>query len=109
MNPGILTEGQALKLLSFLVTSARLCIDEPENYGSFRLLDAANRLLAFLVDSEAVQDREFYCQLREEIDNKKLQVLSNEAEYAEFLKDMVREVGRYLKTRSTLGAEGEPG
>ena len=106
MNPKVLTEDQAYELITFLVTSARLCIDEPENYGSFRLIDAASRLLGMLLSNEGALDREFYGQLQKEIDSKKLLILSDEEAYADFLRHAVREVGKHLKTRSGSGAEG---
>lgn len=33
------------KLLAFLITSARGCVDEPVLYGPLRLVDAAARLI----------------------------------------------------------------
>ena len=35
-QPRVLTEDDAFELLTFLVTSARGCVDEPETYGTFR-------------------------------------------------------------------------
>jgi hypothetical protein len=100
----VLTEDQAYELLTFLVTSARLCIDEPENYGSFRLIDAASRLLGMLLTNEGALDREFYGQLQKEIDSQKLLILSDEEAYTDFLRHAAREVGRHLKAKSAAGA-----
>ena len=49
--PMVLTEDEALELLAFLVTAARTQLDEASEYGSLRLLTAANRL------ADAVADR----------------------------------------------------
>ncbi len=100
MNPKLLTEDQAFKLLAFLVTSARLCVVEPENYGTFRLIDAASRLLGFLLENEEARDRDFYAHLQREIEDNKLLLLSDEEAYAQFLGDAAREVARRMKTRS---------
>ncbi|MEM3907673.1 MAG: DUF6092 family protein [Candidatus Micrarchaeaceae archaeon] len=35
-------------LISYLVTSARGCVDEPKSYGPFRLVDAASRLIGIM-------------------------------------------------------------
>ncbi|MEM3489957.1 MAG: DUF6092 family protein [Nitrososphaerota archaeon] len=35
-------------LISYLVTSARGCVDEPKSYGPFRLVDAASRLIEIM-------------------------------------------------------------
>lgn len=101
----VLTEDQAFGLLAFLMMSARLCVDEPENYGTFRLIDAASRLLGALLDNGEVSDREFYGELKEEIDNKKLLLVTDEEAYARFLSDAARKVARQMKTRAARGAQ----
>jgi hypothetical protein len=51
MAPGLmLTEDEALELLSFLVTAARTQLDESPEYGPLRLLTAAGRLASFMVE-----------------------------------------------------------
>lgn len=46
----VLSEDEALELLSFLVMSARTQVDEPHEYGPLRLLTAAGRLGDFIKD-----------------------------------------------------------
>lgn len=99
----VLSEEEAFELLTFLVTSARGCVDEPETYGTFRLIDAASRLLDFLLKSEGVEDREFYSHLKEEIDEKKLWLMTDVEAYFNFLSEVTRKVARQLKKR----AEGQ--
>ena len=79
------TEDQAFKLLAFLVTGARLCVDQPEDYGTFRLIDGACGLLSFLLESDEAQERDFYAKLRRDIEDNKLLLLTDEEAYAEFL------------------------
>jgi Family of unknown function (DUF6092) len=43
-TPMVLSEDEALELLAFLVTAARTQLEEASEYGSLRLLTAANRL-----------------------------------------------------------------
>jgi len=44
----VLTEDEALELLSYLVTAARTQVGEAAEYGPLRLLTAAQRLAAFM-------------------------------------------------------------
>lgn len=99
-QPRVLTEEDAFELLTFLVTSARGCIDEPETYGTFRLIDGASRLLGFLLKSEEVEDREFYSHIKEEIDEKKLWLVTDMEAYFHFLSEVTREVAKQLKRRA---------
>lgn len=96
----VLNEDEAFELLTFLVTSARGCVDEPETYGTFRLIDAASRLLDFLLKSEEAQDKEFYSHLKEEIDEKKLWLMTDEEAYFNFLGEATRKVAKQLKRRA---------
>lgn len=98
----VLSEDQAFELLTFLVTSARGCIDEPESYGTFRLIDGASRLLGFLLESEGVEDKEFYRQLKEEIDEKKFTQMTDEEGYFQMLRDVTAKMGKQLKKRTAL-------
>jgi len=44
------------KLISYMVTSARGCIDEPKIYGSFRLLDSICKLYNILEKKKLIED-----------------------------------------------------
>jgi len=44
------------KLISYMVTSARGCIDEPKIYGSFRLLDSVCKLYNILEEEKLIKD-----------------------------------------------------
>jgi len=99
-QPKVLTEDDAFELLTFLVTSARGCVDEPETYGTFRLIDAASRLLGFLLKGEGVEDGEFYSHLKEEIDEKKFWLVTDLEAYFNFLSEVTRKVAKRLKRRA---------
>src|SRR5579871_5668580 len=47
-----LAEDEVLAILGHLLSSAELCLYEPELYGSFRLLDATSRLLGTVLGKE---------------------------------------------------------
>ena len=53
-------------LIAYMITSARNLYDEPPDYGAFRLLDAAGRLLEILGASGELDP--FLARLKEEID-----------------------------------------
>ena len=107
MKSKVLTEDQAFKLLAFLVTSARLCVDEPEDYGTFRLIDGASRLLAFLLESDEAQERDFYAKLQRDIEDSKLLLLTDEEAYAECLAQAARDVAGQMKSRTSRGGAKE--
>ncbi len=46
----VLSEDEALELLSFLVMSARTMVNEPNEYAPLRLLTAAGRLGDFIME-----------------------------------------------------------
>jgi hypothetical protein len=103
-----LSEGQALALIGHLVSSAELCLYEPELYGSFRLLDATSRLLGMLLGSEPAQHDAFLLHLKEQIDQKKIWMLYDRSGYHEFVHEAPVMLARRLKevARSERGDEG---
>ncbi|MHC1770131.1 MAG: DUF6092 family protein [Flexilinea sp.] len=56
-------------LVSFLLTSARGLYDEPADYGTFRLIDSAGRLLQ-IMESHGMSD-EFLNRLKQNIDEER--------------------------------------
>ena len=57
---------ETFNLIAYMISSARGLYDEPPDYGSFRLLDAAGRLLEILDNSGELDP--FLKHLKEEID-----------------------------------------
>jgi hypothetical protein len=97
-----LTEDDVFELLAFLVTSARLCVDEPKLYATFRLVDGASRLLGFVLKSDQLADKQSLQQLKDEIDEKKFLLTTDQAGYFKFLDDLTRKVARDLKERAAV-------
>jgi hypothetical protein len=96
----MVTEDDVFELLAFLVTSARLCVDEPRLYGTFRLVDGASRLIGFVLQSGQLEDRQSLQQLKDEIDEKKFLLTTDQEGYFDFLDDLTRKVARELKERA---------
>lgn len=63
-------------LVSYLITSARGLYDEPADYGIFRLLDTAGRLLA-IMESQGLSDL-FLAELKKMVDEEREGNMDNE-------------------------------
>ncbi|MBV9325850.1 MAG: hypothetical protein JO352_18935 [Chloroflexi bacterium] len=94
------TEEQAYELLAFLVCSADVCAFEPHYYGTFRLLDAASRLMGCMLDNGANDSRAWLETFKQEVDGKKLWMLSDRDAYFAFLGDVGGEIGAILRRRA---------
>jgi hypothetical protein len=57
---------EIFNLIAFMITSASGLYEEPPEYGSFRLIDSAGRLLSIL--QAAGWDDPFLAKLKEEVD-----------------------------------------
>lgn len=79
-------------LLLFLVTSARVAIDEPKRYGSFRLFMGYSKLLELARKSDAPKAK-LYGDLLKRLEEKKAVVASSSAAetpaYADLLDEMI--------------------
>ncbi len=92
------TEDQALELLAQLVASAEICAVEPGYYGTFRLLNAAAKLLAAMCTQpghEAWLD-----ELHSDIEVKKLLLMSDREAYFAYLPTVSKRVAERLRERS---------
>ena len=95
----VLSEDEAFELLVFLITSARGCVDEPKLYGTFRLVDAASKLVGFVLENHPEQSEGFLRDLKQEMDERKLSLMTDQEGYIQFLGDITREVAQELKRR----------
>ncbi|MEA1965055.1 MAG: DUF6092 family protein [Candidatus Aerophobetes bacterium] len=82
-------------LLTFLVISARNCIEEPKLYGPFRLIDGASKLIEIL-EREGIAD-EFFLKVRKRIEDKKYSVMRRREEFVKFLDDLTVDFADELK------------
>ena len=99
---GAITEEALFELLSFLVTSAHLCVQEPRLYGTFRLIDAACRLLGFALEDGQLESEQFLRAFKEDADQRKFLLFSDETRYLEFLEDATRKMAKEMKNRALL-------
>ena len=55
----VVSEDDLFEALAFLFSSAHLLVQEPPLYGTFRLIDAASRLVGFALESGQLEDDQF--------------------------------------------------
>jgi hypothetical protein len=92
-----ISQEEALKLLGHQLSSAELCLYEPELYGTFRLLDAASRLLGVLVSKDPASQDSFLVELKQEIDQKKTAVMYDPDGFRAFVQEVPGLVAERLK------------
>lgn len=97
----IFSEEEAFELIVYLVSAAELTLLEPELYGSFRLIDAASRLLAPLTERGPASRRAFYEALRDDIDRRKVLMMSDRDTYVEFVRELPGVLAAELKSRTS--------
>lgn len=79
-------------LAVYLLASARLALDEPLIYASFRLLEGASRAIG----PDAGQE-EYLRGLRQEIESEKLRMIDDPAGYASWLDELLRRAAAEAK------------
>ncbi|GAP40131.1 DUF6092 family protein [Flexilinea flocculi] len=89
-------KNELFMLVSYVITSARGLYDEPDNYGIFRLIDSAGRLLA-IMESAGMSD-DFIASLREQIDEERESSMDDDAQ-KRHLDAMVLKIARELQKR----------
>jgi hypothetical protein len=97
----VVNEEQAYELLAHLVASAELCIKEPYYYGTFRLIDAASKLMGFMLENQPDGDRSWLESFKQEVDAKKEWMMWDREGYFEFLRGATGSVAGELKHRAT--------
>lgn len=97
----VVSEEDLYEILAFLFSSAHLLVNEPHLYGTFRLIDAATRLIGFALEGGELEDDEFLRQLKEDVDSRKLLLMTDEETYFQLLEDATREIAKEMKRRAT--------
>ena len=99
-DASIVSEQEAFELVVYLVSAAELTLLEPELYGSFRLIDAASRLLTPLTERTPAPRRAFYEELKSEIDRRKVLMMSDKDAYLGFVRGLPATLAAELKSRT---------
>lgn len=106
-QPRVMTEENLYELLAFLVSSAYLCVNEPKLYGTFRLIDAACRLIDFTLEGGQLEDEQFLRAFKEDADARKLLLMTDEGAYVKFLEEATRKTAKEMVRRATA-SEPDP-
>ena len=97
----VISQENFYELLSFMVTSAHLSVEEPDLYGSFRLIDGACRLIGFALESGQLPDEEFIREFKDYADVRKHWMMTDEPGYLRFLEEATGKLARELKRQAT--------
>lgn len=105
----VLTEDQAFDVLAFLFSAAEITMHEPTYYGTFRLVDAASRLMGHMLEHNPEQTVEFLRRFKAEVDTKKAWMMWDREAYYDFLRaapaTVAAEVKRLDEARQHVGEE----
>lgn len=91
------------ELLSFLITSARGLVDEPQMYGPLRLLDAAVKLINIMEKEGRLTDE--LREIRQLILEKSDLVIRDEKAFIEFLDELSLKLARIIKNNLSSSKE----
>ena len=97
----VLKEDEAIELLALLISSARIQMDEPAQYGPLRLLTAAERLSGLIVERSSEKSRAFLQDNIERIPDMHMAMSDLEA-YTTGLDALCRSVAECLLRHSSL-------
>jgi hypothetical protein len=93
--PSGLDEG-LFDLMGYLLTSARGLLDEPAEYGPFRLMEAVSRLCGLMAEGGS-RHEEFLRRMQRTVDAGKLSLMTDPQAFTLLLDQAVIEYTRRLK------------
>jgi len=97
----VVSEEGLYEVLAFLFSSAHILVNEPHLYGTFRLIDGASRLMGFALESGQLEDEQFLRELKNDVDEKKFVLMTDEKTYFELLERATRAMAREMKRRAS--------
>ncbi|MHB1394159.1 MAG: DUF6092 family protein [Clostridia bacterium] len=81
------------RIFTYLITSAKGCVDEPPLYGPFRLLEVFSMLLGILNREETDK---FYFELDKQIQGFKNKCMGDEKQFVEGLDQALESLTNYI-------------
>ena len=97
----VLTEDEGMELLALLISSARIQMHEQARYGPLRLLTAAERLSAFMLDRASPEGKTLLEITTGEIPDMHMN-MADEEWYIGKLDDLCRAVAGHIVERNGL-------
>lgn len=89
-------------LATYLLTSARGCVEEPALIGPLRLVEAISRLSNLSEYANCVERDPFLLEAKKKIDQNKYLFMASEEKFVEFLDELVKEFTWELKRRNGI-------
>ena len=83
------------EFITFLVSSARGLLEEPQSYGPFRCLDAVTRFIDLI--KELGFEDPYLDELKEEINKNKILVLFDEKKFRDFIIELNVKLAKKVK------------
>jgi hypothetical protein len=97
------TQADLFELVLYLVSCARLALDEPPIYGSFRLLEGASRLVATAEEVWDLEVDELLLRARETIEREKMRMIEDHEGYRQAVDLVVRDLSADAVRRTVEG------
>lgn len=97
-------QDRLFELVAYLVACARLTLDEPQIYGSFRLIEAVVRLVQAAEAIGVEVDAEIIA-ARDSINQEKMRMIEDHDGYRAWLDGLLAEVAREATRRNLAVAE----
>lgn len=91
-------ESGLFEVATYLVASARDCLDEPLAYGPLRLLEGVNRLIKVSKSNPSLRD-EFLESMESKISEDVLKVMSDREAFKKALDDLLLDFTEQMKER----------
>ena len=88
------------EFILYLVTSARLSLDEKAIYGSFRLIEGASRLIEAAEEIPGLEEDDFLRSARDSIDRNKARMMLDKHGYRQWLTELASEMASEAVRRS---------
>lgn len=92
-------EDKLFELVAYLVSCARLSLDEPQIYGSFRLIEGVSRLVEVASELGIEVDDEVIA-ARDSIEREKLRMIDDHEGYRTWLDALLAEVAAEAARRN---------
>ena len=93
-------EDPLFEFILYLITSARLSLDEKAIYGSFRLIEGASRLIESAEEIPGLDPDDFLRSKRDSIDQNKARMMLDKEGYRQWLTELASELAAEAVKRS---------
>lgn len=100
-SAGVLSEDQAFRLIAYLTSSAEISLHEPTYYGSLRLIDAASRLIGFMLEHDLPTAGPYLHELKAELDTKKVWSMWDREAYYDFVREVPAAIAAEMMRRES--------